>query len=55
MNGIENIIENYATKDLIRMYKSNLKYSENLKKELFLRLDGKKVGKTIISLDNFVK
>lgn len=48
-------VEKYQTRDLIRIYKSHLEFLEAVKTELFLRLDGKKVVRTIVSLDNFVK
>lgn len=48
-------VEELRTKDLIRLYEFSLEHSDELKKELFERLDGKKTGLVTVTLDNFVK
>ena len=48
-------IEKLRTKDLIELYEQSFNSLDEIKKELFARLDGKQVGNVIVTLDNFVK
>lgn len=48
-------VEELKTKDLIELYERSFNSLDEIQKELFKRLDGKKVGNVIVTLDNFVK